>query len=181
MSKWWRVIDGASPFYGLDVCGKAKAFSMPGFASAIEIESVRRFDVFVGDRPMQISRVKGILISTEILEESPVQDDDVVMDSEPASPYGVCLEEVTLPLLKINSKNKNKSESYYVFYVLFERGMSLSLRKAIADKEETLASTGIVLGSFESSRIKTVQAFVDLDRLKEEIEDQSIFERFEGF
>jgi len=94
MSKWFRVVDPLSPLRGCDVKGNIVELGKDTSWKWLLVESVRRVDVFVGDRPFQLvgsGDDLGVLIKISHLEESSIQDDVVEMTTD--SPYGKCLSE----------------------------------------------------------------------------------------
>jgi hypothetical protein len=98
-SKWYRVVDPLSPLFGCDVSGRLTVggwdIERDRYRGYLIIESMRRIDVFVGDRPFQLVAPKGdslgLIIRQEQLEISPLQVDVVEIDSK--RPFGICLDE----------------------------------------------------------------------------------------
>lgn len=97
---WYRLIDRAHPLWGLEVCGRLVLGNLYRRGTdlledeenfeAIEVTAVRRLDVFVGDKVLQVPEVRGMYLSCKLLERSPVQEDvELSFDS----PYGKCLVE----------------------------------------------------------------------------------------
>ncbi len=88
--KWFRVVDPLSPLFGCDVT--VIGSTLKGFK---HVMSMRRMDIFVGDRPFQLIAPEGeslgILIKESHLEESPLQVDVIEIGS--SRPFGICLDE----------------------------------------------------------------------------------------
>lgn len=176
MAKWWRVKDGASPFYGLEFYGEEQKLFTTGVLHLMKVEAVRKLDVFFNDRPLQIPRVEGVYLSRDILIESPLQDNDVRIDEEPKSPFGDCLEETTVPLLLLKKTEKNSS--YFLSWVLYERGCHLSFVKRTLDKEEVIATTGLVNGIISSGVLRQWRDFsASVDTLIQLVESLEILKR----
>lgn len=96
---WYRVNDPLSPLSGCDVRLGPDRLDFhrrsDGALLYAIIVAVRRVDVFQGDRPYQrvsaLGQDLGLMIATDRLIESPIQDDVVEIATD--RPYGACVEE----------------------------------------------------------------------------------------
>lgn len=99
MGNWYRVVDPLNPLYGCDVSGDRAAWDDETDETLmISVKKMRRVDVFVGDRPFQLIAKEGeslgLWIDVKHLEDSPLQDDVVELDT--TRPYGLCLDEAEM-------------------------------------------------------------------------------------
>jgi hypothetical protein len=92
---WYRVNDPLNPLCGADVLTGDPGHLEGGHGTFYEVRAMRRVDVFVGDRPYQLiapeGQSLGILVASNHLVESPIQDDVVEIATD--RPYGPCVEE----------------------------------------------------------------------------------------
>lgn len=171
---WYRVVDRAHPLWGLEVCGDLDnddPVTDGCDEPLLHVLAVRRLDVFVGDRAFQIPRVKGMYLSLEILELSPVQDDVIELDT--SSPYGKCLVEGTLAPQK----------GFLLTYALYERAVTVSLTTDdLIDRDRRKMASETFMGRYvEAQVVDAARSFQgDMVSLRDAIIDGSFFSKRGG-
>lgn len=154
---WYRVVDRAHPLWGLEVCGDLnnQEVVLDGSDDALlDVKSVRRLEVFVGDRPMQISRVRGMWLSMDILEESPIQED---VQLEVGPPYGKCLEEDSMEIGSILRTDGLGTNAVKVTVALYERAATVAVVecKSFSAENVRVLVSDTCIGTFPMNYIRS--------------------------
>lgn len=128
-SKWYRVVDPLNPLFGCDVRGHEADQSFPDGRSGLVVTAMRRVDIFVGDRPFQLvapdEEDLGIMIDDTHLEDAPIQDETVELQTD--RPFGICLDESEL----------TRKDGHTLRIARYERATQV----ALSDPQEELLGT----------------------------------------
>lgn len=146
-SVWYRVVDPVNPLCGCDV---RIDDAVKDDAVYHEVVALRRVDVLVGDRPFQLrapdGQGLGVCVAGSHLEESPIQDDVVEIAYD--SPYGKCLDELSIP----------GPDGDQLQIARYER----AIQAAYGEQDGELYATCTIRGDRREERLnEIVAAFVD--------------------